>query len=169
MDREKRRWRKNRIRKGEGQTHTDRNCIHCILSLWSSHHCCSLHSISMVKPSLLFFVFYLYGQAIIAVLCILSLWSSHHCCSMYSISMVKPSLLFFVFYLYGQAIIAVLCILSLWSSHHCCSLYSISMVLPSKLSVSFCYGLFMYCSSILCSLNQGIAAKEPCAQSISPE
>ena len=36
------------------------------------------------------------------------------------------------------------------------------------LSVSFCYGLFIYCSSVLCSLNQGIAAKEPCAQSISP-
>ena len=37
------------------------------------------------------------------------------------------------------------------------------------LSVLFCYGLFMYCSSVLCSLNQGIAAKEPCAQSILPE
>ena len=35
------------------------------------------------------------------------------------------------------------------------------------LSVSFCCGLFMYCSSVLCGLNQGIAAKEPCAQSIS--
>src|SRR4029434_7595055 len=30
------------------------------------------------------------------------------------------------------------------------------------LSVLFCYGLFIYCSSVLCSLNQGIAAKEPC-------
>src|SRR4029434_11337610 len=91
MDREKRRWRKNRIRKGEGQTHTDRNCIHCILSLWSSHHCCSLHSISMVKPSLLFFVFYLYGLAI-QVVCFVLLWfvyvlffytmwpQSGHCC-----------------------------------------------------------------------------------------
>ena len=37
------------------------------------------------------------------------------------------------------------------------------------LSVLFCYGLFIYCSSVLCSLNQGIAAKEPCAQSILPE
>ena len=37
------------------------------------------------------------------------------------------------------------------------------------LSVLFCYGLFIYCSSVLCSLNQGIAAKEPCAQSIHPE
>ena len=36
------------------------------------------------------------------------------------------------------------------------------------LSVSFCCGLFMYCSSVLCGLNQGIAAKGPCAQSISP-
>src|SRR4029434_3559208 len=34
------------------------------------------------------------------------------------------------------------------------------------LSVMFCYGLFMYCSSVLCGLNQGIAAKEPCAPSI---
>ena len=37
------------------------------------------------------------------------------------------------------------------------------------LSVLFSYGLFIYCSSVLCSLNQGIAAKEPCAQSILPE
>src|SRR4029434_2539337 len=37
------------------------------------------------------------------------------------------------------------------------------------LSVLFYYGLFICCSSVLCSLNQGIAAKEPCAQSILPE
>ena len=37
------------------------------------------------------------------------------------------------------------------------------------LSVLFCYGLFIYCSSVLYTHNQGIAAKEPCAQSILPE
>ena len=39
----------------------------------------------------------------------------------------------------------------------------------SILSVLFCYGLLMYCSSVLSTLNQGIAAKEPCVQSILPE
>src|SRR4029434_9618784 len=34
------------------------------------------------------------------------------------------------------------------------------------LSVLFCYGLFMHCSFVLCTLNQGIVAKEPSAQSI---
>ena len=36
-------------------------------------------------------------------------------------------------------------------------------------SVLFSYGLFMHCSSVLCTLNQGIVPKEPCAQSILPE
>src|SRR4029434_7101870 len=70
---------------------------------------------------------------------------------------LNDSLIFF-FLLYVILFIYFLCLIS--------ELFGV-FFFKCILSVSFCCGLFMYCSSVLCGLNQGIIAKEPCAQSTS--